>query len=451
MLHTYMRGHHPAHAACSRCRLPPRPPSAAQVEGALPPPRGNHSAAVVADRLWLFGGDAANAGVLPHTVWSLALAAPTESDPPMSWAAVSATGEPAPPSCDHAAVAIGTRVLLLGGSNANGYLSFSRIPVFHTDTLSWSRMACGGDVPGARAGHVSVASFGGAQSGGNWQLYVFGGGNSTSGFNDLHVLRDSGKWRRLTSATRTSDPAAQPQATEGAAIAQSGGMLLVFGGYTAAGATKKCYAWGCEDEVGGGSAAVAVAAGGVKAAGGGGLGGGKAGAEGLVVLACPEETNTQRHAHAAQGAFAEKLSGGAQVVAAPGSSGSAGAGDVTEASSNEQALSLMLQRLHNLQLQHSAFGGVSSSSLLARARMLAAVQPCVYRLMVGGAPRTFVCFWIGAVDLATGRQAVGSSLSREVGASEAGGWGKAAHSASALNEDGASALVQAWKSLLRGI
>ena len=104
-----------------------------------------------------------------------------------------------------------------------------------------------------------------------------------------------------------------------------------------------------------------------------------------------------------------------------------------------------------MQLHHSAFGGASSSSLLARASMLAAVQPCVYRLMVGGAPRTFVCFWVGAVDLTSGRKAVGSSLSREVGASEAGGWGKAAHSASALNEDGASVLVQAWKSLLRGI
>ena len=28
--------------------------------------------------------------------------------------------------------------------------------------------------------------------------------------------------------------------------------------------------------------------------------------------------------------------------------------------------------------------------------MLAAVQPCVYRLMASGVPRTFVCFWIGA-------------------------------------------------------
>lgn len=45
------------------------------IDGALPPPRGNHAAAVVSDRLWLFGGDAANSGVLPQTVWSLSLGA----------------------------------------------------------------------------------------------------------------------------------------------------------------------------------------------------------------------------------------------------------------------------------------------------------------------------------------------------------------------------------------
>ena len=110
----------------------------------------------------------------------------------------------------------------------------------------------------------------------------------------------------------------------------------------------------------------------------------------------------------------------------------------------------MLHRLHQLQLQRNAFGA-QPASLLSRAQMLAAVQPCVYRLMAGGQARTFVSFWVGVIDLGSGRQAVGSSLSREVRAEQTGGWGKTAHAPSELHEDAMSALLQAWKSLLRGL
>ena len=193
-----------------------------KVDGVLPPPRGNHSAVVVSERLWLFGGDSAHAAALPHPVWSLQLSAHPHS--PTAWAAVSATGEPAPPSCDHAAVAIGARVLLLGGSSSepSGYLPFHRIPIFHTDTLQWSRMTCGGSVPSSRAGHVAAAVPIGAVGGGH-SVYIFGGGNSATGFDDLHVLSTSTlRWSCLSSSTAADTPDAQPLATEGAAIAHSG-------------------------------------------------------------------------------------------------------------------------------------------------------------------------------------------------------------------------------------
>ena len=154
------------------------------IEGVLPPPRGNHAAAVVSEKLWLFGGDAATFGVLPHTVWCLPLASP--GSPAASWTAINATGEPAPPCSDHAAVAIGARVLLLGGSSPQGYLELQRIPTFHTDTLSWSRLVTNGAVPSARAGHVACAITG---SGTSFQVFLFGGGNSATGFDDIVVLR----------------------------------------------------------------------------------------------------------------------------------------------------------------------------------------------------------------------------------------------------------------------
>ena len=420
-------------------------------EGALPPARGNHASCVVADRLWLFGGDAANSGVLPQTVWSLLLGAMSDGSA-LSWAAVSTTGDPAPPTCDHAAVAVGSRVLLLGGSNADGYLGFNRIPVFHTDTLAWSRLTCAGQVPHARAGHVAACVAAGARGGG-WHIFVFGGGNSNSGFNDLHVLRPNAKWRQLVSCTATSEPASQPPPTEGAAMAHLGGMLLLFGGYTAAGATRKCFAWGCESYAADGAAAGEATSRGAAAvlssALSTGVGATNKGGEPIVLMACPLGAHAVRHAHAAQQAFAEKW-GGAQVVPTPSGDGGAGTlSESAEATSQEQALSLMLQQLERLQLERAAFGA-GSASLLARARVLAAVQPCVFKLTAGGTPRTFVCFWVGIADPASGRTHVGSSLIREVAAEEVG-WGRAARAPSDLNEDGAAVLLQAWRSLLRSL
>lgn len=113
-----------------------------------------------------------------------------------------------------------------------------------------------------------------------------------------------------------------------------------------------------------------------------------------------------------------------------------------------QALSLLTQTLQGLQLQRAAFKQ-RSASLLARARLLAAVQPCVHTIRVGGQPRVFECFWIGVVDVQRGKTAVGASASREVTAEHAtSAWGKAAKGA--MDEDTVAVLHHAWRSLLRG-
>ena len=122
---------------------------------------------------------------------------------------------------------------------------------------------------------------------------------------------------------------------------------------------------------------------------------------------------------------------------------------VLQAPSQEQALSLLLQTLQKLQFKRAAFGD-GSASLLYRARLIAAVQPCVYSLMAAGALRTFVCFWVGVYDPRGGRSLVGSSLSREVGSGEVG-WGKFLRSSSEVHEDTAATLLQVWRSLLRGL
>jgi len=420
------------------------------IEGVLPPPRGNHAAAVVSEKLWLFGGDAATFGVLPHTVWCLPLASP--GSPAASWTAINATGEPAPPCSDHAAVAIGARVLLLGGSSPQGYLELQRIPTFHTDTLSWSRLVTSGAVPSARAGHVACAITG---SGTSFQVFLFGGGNSATGFDDIVVLRGGAagaRWTRLQSSSAAELPKEQPPPTEGAAISSSGGMLLIFGGYTGAGATRRCYAWGCEphdDESASGAPKTAPT--------GPGEGVASSSDEALVLLACPADAPANRHATAAVPAFTDALPGAIVVPTPPADWSAEVHALVSVADSPTQALSLLTQTLQGLQLQRTAFSQ-RSASLLARARLLAAVQPCVQTLRVGGQPRFFACFWVGVVDVQRGKTVVGSSMSREISAEQAAaGWGKDARGAldgkdarGALDEDTAAILHHAWRALLRG-
>ena len=148
-----------------------------------------------------------------------------------------------------------------------------------THTLLWSRLRCPGTPPAARAGHVAAVlrsgGSGGGTTGGAFRVLVFGGGNSAAGFADVHELDVSAEqlvgastggpaaggfdfaeaaasnngsgsgawgWRRLESRTGPGK-APHPQPAEGAACAMSGGLVLVLGGYSAAGATKASWAW----------------------------------------------------------------------------------------------------------------------------------------------------------------------------------------------------------------
>jgi len=124
-------------------------------------------------------------------------------------------------------------------------------------------------------------------------------------------------------------------------------------------------------------------------------------------------------------------------------------GSVPTADSNEQGLALLTQTLESLQLQRSAFGGGSAASLLARSRLLAAVQPTVYTIRTGGTSRTFACYWVGLLDPSRAKTAVLCSASVEVTAAEQMAWGQHARPAASLDEDAATLVLQAWRALLR--
>ena len=423
------------------------------LRGAPPPARGNHAAAVCMERLWLFGGDAP-AGTLPMDVWSLPLRGVGESvtaakgvtagegsGRPPEWERARVNGTPPPPCHDHTATTCGSRVLLLGGSSADGYVGLSTLSILNVDQLSWALVRTSGAVPRPRAGHGAAAVQTEARG---WDVYLFGGGASAAGFDDLHVLDEAWNWKKLDGSPGESR-GQRPAATEGAAVAVSGGMLLVCGGYTAAGATRACLAWGCE------SAPSGAAAGSRVVAERRGAGGRVASSpvKTLLLLSVPEHVPSQAHAQAAQAALMHGFTELQVVALNGGGAGSGPAGGETErsggeATSQEQALAMLQHRLEALQLQWRALDG-SSTSLLAQAQLVAGIQPCRYTLMAAGRPRAFGTVWIGLMDLATGRSSVAASASREVPAAVSS-WGRAA---AELDAESAVLVTQAWRALIK--
>lgn len=432
--------------------------AAPRLSGALPPARGNHAAAVCMQRLWLFGGDAPPPATVSSDVWCLPLSQIGEAVPgqangfSLAWEIAKVNGTPPPPSSDHTATACASRILLLGGSGSSGYVSFGQIWLLDVEALAWASVRCSGAVPRARAGHGAAAVQTGLRG---WDVYVFGGGASATGFDDLHVLDEGWKWQKLDGAP--AEPKGhRPPATEGMGMAVSGSLLLVCGGYTATGASCACLAWGCE-RTATGALPVPRTPRDRKAVPSVPSRARETPAKTLLLLACPGQAPAQAHAQAAQAAlmhgFTElqvvpvngEADGGLGGSDAASVAGEAGSG---EAVSQEQALAMLQQRMEAMQLQWRSLDG-NSSSLLSQAQVAGAVQPCRYKLMAAGRPRTFTTFWVGLIDLSSGRTVAAASASREVPPAAAA-WGRAAASqAGELDTESAVIVTQAWRALVK--
>ena len=181
-----------------------------------------------------------------------------------------------------------------------------------------------------------------------------------------------------------------------------GGMLLVCGGYTSTGATKSFYAWGCNTAE---AEAPADHAFGVPP----GQQEQRISAVPLMLLTCPSHAHIEAHASIALASLGSVLLG-AQVIGVSMADSGAAESSAEVADSQEQALSLLLQRLQQLQLQRVS----GAASLVSRARLVAAVQPCRYKLMAAGHPSHFRTYWVGLLDLETNKRKVGSGQSVEV-------------------------------------
>lgn len=162
-----------------------------------------------------------------------------------------------------------------------------------------------------------------------------------------------------------------------------------------------------------------------------------------MLLACPSSVPIALHAQAAQVGLSAYLPG-VYVAGYPLSDGALA--DAVVADSHEQGLSLVMQRLQQLQLQRTAIGD-SSASLLSRASLIAAMQPCNFHVMAGGDARKFCTFWLGLADVASSKYSVGSSPSLEV-AQTPQRWGKSARSSS-LDSESTVQITQGWRALIQ--
>eukprot|EP00884_Botryococcus_braunii_P007391 jgi/Botrbrau1/16653/Bobra.0068s0069.1 len=119
--------------------------SEVQTSGDHPPARGGHTATLIGNSVYVFGGE--DVSRRPHgDLYVLDL-------PDLSWKKVEAGGTPPAPRSAHVATEFNKRYLLIfgGGSVAHCY---NDLYLLDTETMQWSQPKTEGNPPSPRAGHA---------------------------------------------------------------------------------------------------------------------------------------------------------------------------------------------------------------------------------------------------------------------------------------------------------
>ncbi|ETV86145.1 hypothetical protein H257_02603 [Aphanomyces astaci] len=156
-----------------------------------PLPRWKHSATLVDNKIFLFGGFH-NATTRFQDVWifnpitmewsqPVPQATPRASMAQVSKASLGWPGCPAPRG-GHTASLINREIFIFGGYGGQGYSrrDFDDLYALNVDTMAWGKVSTKGKGPERRSGHQACAV--------DTTLFVFGGWNCTTQFNDLHIF-----------------------------------------------------------------------------------------------------------------------------------------------------------------------------------------------------------------------------------------------------------------------
>ena len=185
--------------------VPLNDPQAQDGNPDAPTPRGAHSAALVGDTLYIFGGYG-GVGYQRRDFNDLfRLHVPT-----MTWLKTepgAVTGEPPPPRSGHSAVACKSAMLVFGGWSTTA--EFNDLWSFNTEKLAWSAVESGRFGPN-RWNHAAVS----VVAVPFWQVFIYGG--SGSGGEDARADKDKGSYLGdmliLNTGTMTIRDVANPEA-----------------------------------------------------------------------------------------------------------------------------------------------------------------------------------------------------------------------------------------------
>lgn len=193
-----------------------------------PIPRGSHTATIVDNKMYLFGGnggtgfarrDFNDVQVLDMQSWE--------------WSEVETKGEVPEPRSSHQAAYIPGKLVIMGGWNNVRQFDDCYVLDLATSTWSQSATASGENWGPPRWNHTAVSVF----SVPNWKAFVFGGnsgdliesGNPQGTYlNDVCVL-DSGSNRWIRPETIGDVPS--PRADTQMAFDETSGTLVIFGGW----------------------------------------------------------------------------------------------------------------------------------------------------------------------------------------------------------------------------
>jgi N-acetylneuraminic acid mutarotase len=185
-------------------------PIIADANPLAPSPRGAHSAVVIGEYLWVFGGYGGT-GFQRRDFNDLhKLHIPTMQWQPVLGEGQTISGTPPGPRSGHAAMQCENSLIIMGGWSANG--QYNDVHIFDTEKLSWTQVPEASFGP-FRWNHANLA----IQAVPHWQCFVFGGSGAAtpdmgddptnrnankdkgSYLGDLHVL-DTGsmRWTDLT-------------------------------------------------------------------------------------------------------------------------------------------------------------------------------------------------------------------------------------------------------------
>jgi len=139
-----------------------------------------------------------------------------------TWSRVDAGGLQPSAREGHAAVEVGNKIFVFGGC-VQGIRCFNDVHIFDTDTLTWSQEPFTGDAPEPRGGHSATLV--------GTDIFVFGGASSETTYGDAYKL--DLVQRHWTRAMPSGCPAVPSRRTNHAAIADIHGRIYIVGGYDA--------------------------------------------------------------------------------------------------------------------------------------------------------------------------------------------------------------------------